>query len=264
MSKWIISLCDLSGIMVEPWVVAGYSALLVDPEHPRGINQRGNVVRIGKKILQSLDYIGNLIENEEVVFVSAFPPCTDVAVSGASYFRWKGNRDMYFQTKAALIAEQCRMVGGLARCPWFFENPVSVFGSIFGPPDYIFHPYYYTSFCSSDNYTKKTCLWTSSSFIMPRIARQASLGRPDDLKITRDFVTRLYRDNFDASDARSKTPPGFARAVFHAHHEILSHQRGTASTAGRWTIQSNGSDNARTSSHNQATESSRHAYSARS
>ncbi len=59
------------------------------------------------------------------------------------------------------------MVGLAAGCPWAFENPVSVFSSIFGSADYTFHPYQFTGLCGDDNYTKQTCLWTGNGFKAP-------------------------------------------------------------------------------------------------
>ncbi len=59
------------------------------------------------------------------------------------------------------------MVGLAAGCPWAFENPVSVFSSIFGSADYTFHPYQFTGLCADDNYTKQTCLWTGNGFKAP-------------------------------------------------------------------------------------------------
>ena len=32
----VISLCDLTGAMVQPWVESGYDAILVDPQHEPG------------------------------------------------------------------------------------------------------------------------------------------------------------------------------------------------------------------------------------
>ncbi|HDU4537508.1 TPA: dcm methylase, partial [Klebsiella aerogenes] len=29
----IICLCDITGVMAEPWIKAGYRAVLVDPQH---------------------------------------------------------------------------------------------------------------------------------------------------------------------------------------------------------------------------------------
>ena len=37
----VISLCDLTGIMVQPWVESGYRAVLVDPQHKEQSNQGG-------------------------------------------------------------------------------------------------------------------------------------------------------------------------------------------------------------------------------
>lgn len=37
----IISLCDLTGIMVKPWVESGYRAVLVDPQHKEQSIQGG-------------------------------------------------------------------------------------------------------------------------------------------------------------------------------------------------------------------------------
>ena len=50
-----------------------------------------------------------------VVFVAGFPPCTDVAVSGTRWWADKMSKDRYFQAKAALVAEQCRMMGEIGR-----------------------------------------------------------------------------------------------------------------------------------------------------
>ena len=128
------------------------------------------------------------------------------------WFETKRAIDPHFQSKAAIVAEQCRMLGLLSGAPWVFENPVSVFSSVFGKPDYTFNPYDYTKYCKDDNYTKKTCLWTGSGFIMPKPNRDLSLGNPDN---------RIHmappgpeRDNF-----RSATPTGFSIAVYKANRK---------------------------------------------
>lgn len=139
MNGVIISLCDLTGAMVQPWVEAGYDAVLVDPQHGKYSND-GRIERLPCTVLEAACRLGEIIRGRRVVFVAGFPPCTDVAVSGARWFAAKAEADKHFQTKAALVAEQCRMVGQISGAPWFFENPVSVFSSIFGAPDYTFHP----------------------------------------------------------------------------------------------------------------------------
>lgn len=176
----VISLCDLTGIMVQPWVEAGYRAVLVDPQHETQSIQ-GGVERLPFTILEAMPRIAQIIKNESVVFVFGFPPCTDVAVSGAAHFESKRQKDFHFQAKAALVAEQCRMIGMACGCPWGFENPVSVFSGIFGRPDHSFHPYEYGGYLPEgdahplypdylpphDAYGKKTCLWTGGGFVMP-------------------------------------------------------------------------------------------------
>jgi hypothetical protein len=139
-----------------------------------------------------------------------FPPCTDVAVSGSRWFAAKAEKDRHFQAKAALVAEQCRMVGKLSGGVWAFENPVSVFSSIFGKPTYTFSPDQFTGHCANDNYTKMTCLWASDDFVMPEEFKDETLGPPDD---------RIHKcpPGPQRSNFRSATPLGFAKAVFLAN-----------------------------------------------
>lgn len=62
------------------------------------------------------------------------------------------------------------MVCLLAGVPGFFENPVSVFSSIFGKATHTFSPDDDTGHCANDNYTKTTCLWTFGNFVMRSVA----------------------------------------------------------------------------------------------
>jgi hypothetical protein len=154
----IISLCDLTGAMVSPWVAAGYDAVLVDPQHGKYSND-GRIERLPCTVIEAACRLGEIIRGRRVVMVAGFPPCTDVAVSGARWFGDKAEKDKHFQAKAALVAEQCRMVGQMSGAPWFFENPVSVFASIFGTSSHSFHPHHFSGLEPDDNYTKLTCLW---------------------------------------------------------------------------------------------------------
>ena len=216
MSGVIISLCDLTGAMVAPWVEAGYDAVLVDPQHGKYSND-GRIERLPCTVLEAACRLGEIIRGRRVVFVAGFPPCTDVAVSGARWFAAKADADKHFQTKAALVAEQCRMVGQISGAPWFFENPVSVFSSIFGAPDYTFHPHEFTGYCADDNYTKQTCLWTGGGFVMPDEFKAIDLGEPDN---------RIHAAPHgpERANFRSATPKGFAQAVFEANAPHLRRQ----------------------------------------
>lgn len=219
-----IFLCDYTGIMAKPWVDAGYKAILVDPQHEKH-TVVDNVERIPLFLVDALPRLGEIIRTENVVFVAAFPPCTDVAVSGAAHFQSKAAKDKHFQAKAALIAEQCRTVGAVSGAPWFFENPVSVFASIFGKPSCTFDPFEYGGYLDEDDqhpeypdiiaprdaYPKKTCLWTGNGFVMPE--KRPVAVRPG----YSDQHNKLGGRSLKTKNIRSATPRGFAAAAFFAN-----------------------------------------------
>jgi len=205
----VILLCNLTMNMAQPWLDAGYRVVLVDPQHLVS-SVDGRVERIAGTIIEAMPRLSEIIRTERVVFVFGFPPCTDVAVSGSRWFADKRAKDIHFQAKAALTAEQCRMIGLAAGCAWGFENPVSVFSSIFGKPQHVFNPHDYTGYCADDNYTKTTCIWSGGGFVMPSPFRDSSLGAPDD---------RIHKapPGPERANFRSATPRGFAVACFHAN-----------------------------------------------
>lgn len=204
-----IFLCNLTMNMAQPWADAGYRVVLVDPQHSVSTGH-ATVELIAGTIEQAMPRLSEIIRTERVVFVFGFPPCTDVAVSGSRWFAKKRAADPHFQARAALIAEQCRVIGQLSGAPWGFENPVSVFSSIFGKPSHTFSPEEFTLLCADDNYTKKTCLWTSPDFAMPAPQRDTALGKPDD---------RIHKapPGPERANFRSATPRGFAMATFLAN-----------------------------------------------
>jgi hypothetical protein len=209
MSRVVISLCDLTGNFVQPWVDAGYRAILVDPQHPERTDD-GRVAKLPMTIEEALPILSRTLRYDRIAFVAGFPPCTDMAVSGARWFEAKRQADPMFQAKAVAVAEQCRTLGQLSGAPWLVENPVSVLRRVFGRADHIFNPCDYTAWEPADNYTKRTCLWTGGGFVMPEPARDLSLGEPDD---------RIHKapPSEERANFRSATPMGFARAVFQAN-----------------------------------------------
>lgn len=204
MKKTVVSLFDYTGIAVEPWRDAGYRCIIVDIQHPPGSpDTSGGIRRIHADLSKPWEFPGY---TTDIAFVFAFPPCDHLAVSGARWFQGKGLRSLAQSIHLfATAAEFCEASGA----PYLIENPVSTISSYWQKPDYTFHPYQFTGFCTDDNYTKKTCLWTGGGFVMPE-AFQADMGPPDN---------RIHvappgegRKNF-----RSSTPRGLARAVFEAN-----------------------------------------------
>ena len=205
----VISLCDLTGNMVKPWVEAGFDALLVDPQHVT-TRTEGAVTKFAGTVEDAMPAISDLVQRGDVAMVFGFPPCTDMAVSGARWFEAKRAADKMFQAKAVMVAEQCRTIGRLSGAPWLVENPVSVLSSAFGKPQHTFHPADYTAYEAGDNYTKNTCLWVGGGLVMPQPAKDNTLG-PADNRI------HMAPPGPDRANFRSATPMGFARALFHAN-----------------------------------------------
>lgn len=208
--KTVISLCDLTLNGCLPWIEAGYEVFAVDPQHGTTTTREG-VTRFAGAIEDAMPAIGELIRSGTVAFVFGYPPCTDLAVSGARWFETKRQADKLFQAKAIMLAEQCRTVGRLSGAPYMVENPVSVLASAFGKPQHTFHPADFTAYEPEDNYTKKTCLWTGGGFIMPEPAKDETLGSPDNR-------IHFASPGPERANFRSATPMGFARAVFAANH----------------------------------------------
>ena len=248
----IICLCDFTGVMAEPWVEAGYRAVLVDPQHLE-TSIDGPIERISATILEAMPRLSQIIRTENIVMVIGFPPCTHVAVSGSRWFEAKRAKDPHFQAKAALVAEQCRRIGMVTGCPWAFENPVSVFSSIFGSADYTFHPYQFTGLAVEDNYTKQTCLWTGCGFVAPEenthpmvadaiervrqhFGRMVPKKKALEVFASSSIVAEWYPDNRihecppsdERANIRSATPLGFAKAVFLSNAPHLNGKREAA------------------------------------
>lgn len=205
----VISLCDLTGNATKPWQEAGYNVVLVDPQH-HDTRMEGRVAYVAGTVEDAMPLLGRIIRERDVAMVFGWPPCTDMAVSGARWFEAKRAADPMFQAKAVAVAEQCRTVGRLSGAPWMIENPVSVLSRVFGPASGWFHPADYTALEPADNYTKKTMLWTGGGFVIPEPRRDEALGQPDDR--IHKAPPGPERENF-----RSATPMGFARAVYLAN-----------------------------------------------
>jgi hypothetical protein len=210
----VISLCDVTGNMVEPWLEAGYEAITFDIQPASNLRDgRRHMIRDVRDIVP---YYAVAVH---AAAVFAFPPCTNVAVSGARWFREKGLDGLM---EALGILNACKKICEAGTAPWMIENPVSTFSTYWREPDYTFHPADYTGFELGDNYTKKTCLWTGNRFVMPD-PRMATTLAPDD---------RIHKapPGPERANFRSATPMGFARAVFLANAPHLRELEGAVTS----------------------------------
>ncbi len=223
MKRAVISLCDYTGIMCEPWRDNGYSVFLIDPQH-EGTYKNG-MTTIGERIEESFEKIRYISKNYQVDMIFAFPPCTDLAVSGAGHFQSKRERDPHFQVRAMMLVEQCRSIAETIGAPYMIENPVSIMSSAWRKPDFSFHPYEFGHYlpeddvhplypdyiAKRDHYPKKTCLWTGNGFTPPR---KKFTSIPDGLSTQH---LKLGGKSLKTKNIRSATPRGFAIAVYESN-----------------------------------------------
>jgi hypothetical protein len=201
----VVSLFDLTGIMVAPWAAAGFLCYCVDLQHPAGEHRDGNISNVGADVREWLPPYGPI----KILF--AFPPCTHVAVSGARWFADKGLRSLI---EALELFDAALRIAEWTSAPYMIENPVSTVSTYWRKPDFTFDPCDYGGYLNppQDRYTKKTCLWTGNGFAMPKPARIA----PSE-------GSRMHRvpPGKNRATIRSATPKGFAQAVFEINHTMF-------------------------------------------
>jgi hypothetical protein len=199
----VLGLCDRTGIMLEPWAAAGFDCLAVDMQHT-GMTHRDGITFI------EADIRAWLPPPRRYAIVFAFPPCTDLAVSGARWFRHKGIGGL---SDALEVFEACRRICEWSQAPWLIENPVSIIASYWRRPDFFFDPCDYGGWIDppADHYPKKTSAWTGAGFRKPRQRPVEPLDR-----------NRIHNmpPGPDRGDRRSVTPRRFAHAVFAANSTI--------------------------------------------
>ena len=197
----VLSLCDYTGNMVKPWAKAGYECICVDIRHPAGEHTRDGITFVGADIRYWLP------PKKDYAIVFAFPPCTNLAVSGARWFKDKGLRGLI---EGLELVERCRAICEWSGAPYMIENPVSTLSTYWRKPDYTFDPCDYGGYLNppGDAYTKKTCLWVGNGFVMPP---KKPVPPVEGSKM------HLMPPSKDRGHLRSVTPMGFAEAVFQAN-----------------------------------------------
>ena len=124
--------------------------------------------------------------------VIAFPPCTDLASSGA---RW-------FQEKQADGRQQRSIDFFLAftklKCKWAIENPIGIMSTKYRKPDQIIQPWQF-----GHGETKATCLWLNK---LPLLV-------PSKIVNGREQRILKIAPGPDRAKERSKTYLGIAKAI---------------------------------------------------
>jgi len=131
----ILIACEQSGTVREAFIKRGHNAVSCDilPTDIPGPHIQDDVL----KHLDGWDLI------------IAFPPCTDLAVSGARWFKEKradGRQQKSIEFFMAFTNLNCERVA--------IENPIGIMSTIWRKPDQIIQPWRF-----GHGETKATCLW---------------------------------------------------------------------------------------------------------
>lgn len=120
--------------------------------------------------------------------VIAFPPCTDLAVSGARWFKDKDQRPSvdFFLRFTQL------------KCKWAIENPIGIMSTHYRKPDQIIQPWQF-----GHGETKATCLWLEG---LPKL-------QPTNIVEGREQRIWKMAPSADRAKQRSKTFDGIAKAM---------------------------------------------------
>lgn len=143
--------------------------------------------------------------------IIAHPPCTDLAVSGARWFKEKiadGRQQKSIDFFLEFVCADCNRIA--------IENPVGIMSTIWEKPDQIVQPYWF-----GDPYRKATCLWLTG---LPKLkpTNTVELGEIDKNGFSKNFALRYATDENGkiiswndprTAKARSKTPRGLAEAM---------------------------------------------------
>jgi hypothetical protein len=122
-----------------------------------------------------------------------FPPCTNLCVSGARWFKQK--RESGEQQKS--VEFFLRLAGcGIEHTA--IENPIGIMSSLYGKPDQIIQPWQF-----GHGETKATCLWLKN---LPKLT-------PTNIVSGREARIHKMAPGPERSRERSKTYSGIARAM---------------------------------------------------
>lgn len=133
-----------------------------------------------------MDVSDELIHKWDLII--AFPPCTDLAVSGARWFKDKDQKPAIdFFLRFTIL-----------NCKWAIENPIGIMSTRYRKPDQIIQPWQF-----GHGETKATCLWLNG---LPKL-------QPTNIVEGREGRVWKMAPSPERAKMRSKTYSGIAKAM---------------------------------------------------
>lgn len=176
----VLVACEYSGRVREAFKTQGHDVMscdLLDTEIP-GNHHRGDIKEV-------------LYKNWDMII--AFPPCNDLAVSGARWFKEKqadGRQQASIEFFMMFANHPCEKIA--------IENPIGIMSSRWRKPDQIIQPWMF-----GHGETKATCIWLKG---LPKL---------QPTKIVEGREQRIWRlpPTKDRAKIRSLTYQGIAEAM---------------------------------------------------
>jgi hypothetical protein len=133
--------------------------------------------------------------------IIAFPPCTHLAVSGATWFKQKredGRQQQGIDFFMEFVNCSCERIA--------IENPIGIMSSVYRKPDQIIQPWMF-----GHPESKATCLWLKG---LPKLKETDNVKAVFDL-LPKNQQQRLHYlpPSKDRAMLRSKTFQGIAKAM---------------------------------------------------
>ena len=176
-NKIILDLCGGTGAWSKPYQENGYDV----------------------RVVTLPDDVRLFLPPKNVYGVLAAPPCTDLAGSGARWWKEKGQNALL---EALSVVDACMRIILISNSKfWALENPIGRLVNYLGKPQMYFDP------CDfGDPYTKKTCLW-------------GKFNNPVKNTVIPEKKSRIHYmpPSEERSKLRSITPMGFAWAFYKAN-----------------------------------------------
>ena len=188
----VLIACEYSGRVRDAFIAQGYEAMSCDmlPTEAPGPHYQGDVF--------------DVIDDGWDLMI-AFPPCTDLCVSGARWFKEKqadgrqqASVDFFWKLAQANVPRIA------------IENPVGIMSSRYRKPDQIIQPWQF-----GHGETKATCIWLKN---LPRLT-------PTNIVEGREARIHKMPPGPDRWKERSRTFQGIADAMARQWSAYIEQQR---------------------------------------
>lgn len=191
----ILLACEESQAVCKEFRSLGHEAYSNDILETSGINPEWHLLG---------DVRDYLYQDWDLII--AFPPCTDLASSGAAWFEQKrkdGRQQASIDFFMLFTQLNCQRV--------VIENPVGIMSSHYRKPDQIIQPHQF-----GDPYEKRTCLWLKgvpSLKATNQVKPEARTIYASGKSMPTWYADAWGKPKADRSRIRSKTFPGIAKAM---------------------------------------------------